>query len=103
MDNKKIADELADELLRLSKTLTADKSELAYKMLKNIDKPIADFERKFDLFKGDARDLKRQLDGLDKFGSGKIEAIGLLKQLRPSIQRLESYLKSMGMSIDKMD
>jgi hypothetical protein len=85
---------VAQELVKLAKSLTAeDPAEMVYNYLMDgSKKDIVKLKSLVDDIDDELKSIRQQLAGMDKLGSGKIEAQSLLPNLRKALAPLKSYV-----------
>jgi len=83
VDNQKIADRIAHDLVA--------GDDRAYKLLMGVDSLVKLLQKSVGKIESEANHLRGELVGLDKLGSGKMEAKKLLSKLLPLLEDLERH------------
>ncbi len=84
--DKQMIDRIAHEVIA--------ESDRAYKLLSNADNLVKLLRESIKKVETEATHLQGELKGLDKLGSGKMEAENLLSKLLPSLENLERQVAS---------
>jgi hypothetical protein len=94
---------VAQELVKLAKSLTAeDPAEMVYNYLMDgSKKDIVKMKSLVDDIDDELKSIRQQLTGMDKLGSGKIEAQSLLPNLRKALAPLKSYVDTIDANAKK--
>jgi hypothetical protein len=94
---------VAQELVKLAKSLTAeDPAEMVYNYLMDgSKKDIVKMKSLVDDIDDELKSIRQQLAGMDKLGSGKIEAQSLLPNLRKALAPLKSYVDTIDANAKK--
>lgn len=94
---------VAQELVKLAKSLTAeDPAEMVYNYLMDgSKKDVVKLKSLVDDIDDELKSIRQQLAGMDKLGSGKIEAQSLLPNLRKALAPLKSYVDTIDANAKK--
>lgn len=94
---------VAQELVRVAKSLTADDAAVVvyHYLMDGSKKDIVKLKSLVDDVETELKSIRQQLAGMDKLGSGKIEAQSLLPNLRKALAPLKSYVDTIDANAKK--
>jgi septation ring formation regulator EzrA len=95
---------IAQELVKLAKSLTAEEDAAVvvyHYLMDGSKKDIVKMKSLVDDIDDELKSIRQQLAGMDKLGSGKIEAQSLLPNLRKALAPLKSYVDTIDANAKK--